>query len=84
MVSASNCLSIVPKTSPTNGSNFKLGGKDPEVRRLDDGRAVVNFSLATSESYKNKSGEGLPFLTSTALKIFPSKKDMSSVIPSVL
>ena len=32
-------------------------GKDPEVRRLDDGRAVVNFSLATSESYKNKSGE---------------------------
>jgi len=32
-------------------------GKDPEVRRLDDGRAVVNFSLATSESYKNKAGE---------------------------
>ena len=32
-------------------------GKDPEVRRLDDGRAVANFSLATSETYKNKSGE---------------------------
>ena len=32
-------------------------GKDPDIRRLDDGRAVVNFSLATSESYKNKSGE---------------------------
>ena len=32
-------------------------GKDPEVRRLDDGRGVANFSLATSESYKNKSGE---------------------------
>ena len=32
-------------------------GKDPEIRRLDDGRAVANFSIATSESYKNKSGE---------------------------
>tara|TARA_Y100000768_G_scaffold90506_2_gene65196 strand:+ start:677 stop:1090 length:414 start_codon:yes stop_codon:yes gene_type:complete len=32
-------------------------GKDPEVRRLDDGRGVANFSLATSETYKNKSGE---------------------------
>ena len=32
-------------------------GKDPEVRYLDNGRAVANFSLATSETYKNKSGE---------------------------
>ena len=32
-------------------------GKDPEIRRLDDGRGVANFSLATSETYKNKVGE---------------------------
>jgi single-strand DNA-binding protein len=32
-------------------------GKDPEIRRLDNGRSVANFSLATSESYKNKNGE---------------------------
>ena len=32
-------------------------GKDPEVRRMDDGRGVANFSLATSETYKNKSGD---------------------------
>ena len=32
-------------------------GKDPEIRRLDDGRAVANISIATSESYKNKAGE---------------------------
>ena len=32
-------------------------GKDPEIRKLDDGRAVANFSIATSESYKNKAGE---------------------------
>jgi single-strand DNA-binding protein len=32
-------------------------GKDPEVKYLDSGVAVANFSLATSESYKNKEGE---------------------------
>ena len=32
-------------------------GKDPEVRYLDSGIAVANFSLATTENYKNKQGE---------------------------
>lgn len=32
-------------------------GKDPEVRHLDNGRAVANFSIATSETYKNKAGD---------------------------
>jgi len=32
-------------------------GKDPEVRYLDSGVAVANFSLATTENYKNKQGE---------------------------
>ena len=32
-------------------------GKDPEVRYLDSGIAVANFSLATTESYKNKEGK---------------------------
>lgn len=32
-------------------------GKDPEVRHLDSGRAVANFSMATSETYKNRNGE---------------------------
>ena len=32
-------------------------GKDPEVRHLENGRAVANFSIATSETYKNKQGE---------------------------
>ncbi len=31
-------------------------GKDPEVRYLDNGVAVANFSLATTETYKNKEG----------------------------
>ena len=32
-------------------------GKDPEIRHLDNGVAVANFSLATTESYTNKHGE---------------------------
>lgn len=32
-------------------------GKDPEIRYLEGGSAVCKFSLATSEVYKNKSGE---------------------------
>lgn len=29
-------------------------GKDPEVRKTQDGREIVNFSLATNESWKDK------------------------------
>lgn len=32
-------------------------GSDPEVKRLEGGSVVARFSLATSDSYKDKSGE---------------------------
>ena len=32
-------------------------GSDPEVRNLESGSVVANFNIATSEKYKNKSGE---------------------------
>ena len=32
-------------------------GKDPEVRRLENGAVVAKFSVATNENYKDKSGE---------------------------
>lgn len=32
-------------------------GKDPEVRHLEGGVSVANFSLATSESYRDKNGQ---------------------------
>lgn len=32
-------------------------GKDPDVKYLEGGVAVANFTLATSESYKNKEGQ---------------------------
>lgn len=32
-------------------------GKQPEVRHLDSGVTVANFSLATSDNYTNKQGE---------------------------
>ncbi|MBU2760126.1 single-stranded DNA-binding protein, partial [Acidithiobacillus sulfurivorans] len=31
-------------------------GKDPEVRYQPDGNAVANFSIATSESFKDREG----------------------------
>lgn len=31
-------------------------GQDPETRLLENGRMVANFSMATSESYKDKQG----------------------------
>lgn len=32
-------------------------GRDPEVRTLESGASVAQFTLATSDSYKNKNGE---------------------------
>jgi single-strand DNA-binding protein len=32
-------------------------GKAPEVRRLDNGNTVAKFSIATNESWRDKSGE---------------------------
>ena len=29
-------------------------GKDPQVRRMNSGEAVVSFSIATSESWRDK------------------------------
>jgi single-strand DNA-binding protein len=31
-------------------------GKDPEVKRLENGAAVAKFTMATDESYKDKDG----------------------------
>lgn len=32
-------------------------GKDPEVRHLEGGAIVANFTLATSENYTDKNGQ---------------------------
>ena len=32
-------------------------GKDPDIRYLDNGVAVANMSIATTENYKNKKGD---------------------------
>ncbi len=32
-------------------------GKDPEVKYFDENRAVARFSMATTESYKDRNGE---------------------------
>lgn len=32
-------------------------GKDPEIRRLENGAVVAKFSIATNETYRDKNGE---------------------------
>jgi single-strand DNA-binding protein len=32
-------------------------GNDPEIKTFDGGKKLVNFTLATNESYKNDTGE---------------------------
>jgi single-strand DNA-binding protein len=32
-------------------------GKDPEIRKTKDGKDIANFSLATTENWKDKTGE---------------------------
>ncbi len=32
-------------------------GRDPEIRRLENGATVAKFPIATNENYKDKSGE---------------------------
>ncbi|NOR76796.1 MAG: single-stranded DNA-binding protein, partial [Draconibacterium sp.] len=32
-------------------------GDDPKVRKLDSGKTVASFSIATNEIYRDKSGE---------------------------
>lgn len=32
-------------------------GQDPEIKKLENGKRVVNFTLATKEEYKNSEGQ---------------------------
>lgn len=45
-------------------------GKDPEVRDLGSNTKVASFSLATSESYKNKDGEWVEQTEWHSLQVF--------------
>ena len=60
-----SCLFTVSVKKMTKNVRFfllfpeKIGnvGADPDIKYLDGGVAVARFSLATTESYKNKNGE---------------------------
>ena len=49
----------MPVVSKSVNKVILLGnvGKDPEIKSLPSGATVANFSLATTERYKDKSGE---------------------------
>lgn len=45
-------------------------GKDPEVRTFQNGNKVANFSLATSETYKDKDGNYKTITTWHQISVF--------------
>src|SRR5205085_6146739 len=51
----SNCIQTTKNMSGVN-KVILVGrlGKDPEVRNLENGATVANFTMATSETYKDK------------------------------
>lgn len=52
-------------------------GKNPELRNLDSGNQVANFTLATSESYKNKKGEKVEETTWHNIVLFGVKAELA-------
>ncbi len=52
-----------------------LGGV-PETRLLDDGNKVANFSLATTEKYKNRDGKKIIKTTWVKITAFGSVADV--------
>lgn len=50
-------------------------GKDPEIKYLNDGTSVLSASLATSERYKDKSGELVESTEWHRLKAFGKTAD---------
>ena len=46
-------------------------GKDPEVKHSQDGNKIVTFNIATSETWKDKSGEKKDEQNGTELLSFP-------------
>lgn len=53
-------------------------GKDPEFKTLQGGENVVNLSMATSETYKDKSGEKKQITEWHSLTAWGEKAEMLS------
>jgi len=52
-------------------------GRDAEVKTFESGRILVNLSVATSESYKNATGEWVKTTTWHNVVYWKNKKDES-------
>jgi|WetSurMetagenome_2_1015567.scaffolds.fasta_scaffold132312_4 single-strand DNA-binding protein len=52
-----NQLSIFMEKSINKVELSGFAGMDPEVKTLENGKQMIRFSLATSESYKNQKDE---------------------------
>jgi single-strand DNA-binding protein len=54
-------------------------GQDPQVRHLDGGQTVCNFSIATDESYKDKNGEKVKQTEWHSVSIFGKLADFAEM-----
>lgn len=52
-------------------------GRDAEIKTFESGRTLVNFSIATNESFKNTNGEWVTNTTWHNVAYWKNKKDES-------
>lgn len=53
-------------------------GRDPEIRYLPDGQAVCNFSIATTEKKKDRSGEAQDITTWFRVTLWGRKAEVAN------
>lgn len=53
-------------------------GKDPEIRYTPDGQAVCNFSIATSEKRKDRTGEAQDITTWFKITLWGRKAEVAN------
>lgn len=53
-------------------------GKDPEIRYTPDGQAVCNFSVATSERRKDRTGEAQEFTTWFKITVWGKRAEVAN------
>jgi single-strand DNA-binding protein len=53
-------------------------GRDPEIRYLPDGQAVCNFSVATTEKRKDRSGEAQDITTWFRITVWGKRAEVAN------
>ena len=60
-------------------------GKDPEIRRTQDGRPIAHFNLATSDTWRDKTtGESVQYAPPSIAKSISCASSFPSLVTAVL